>query len=40
VAYISSDTRRNGKWRKLKVEIPDRDLDVVSRKGYYAPDED
>ena len=38
VAYVSSDSRRNGKWRKLKVEIPDRDLDVVSRKGYYAPD--
>jgi Ca-activated chloride channel family protein len=39
VAYISDDPRRNGKWRKLKVEIPDRDFEVVSRKGYYAPDE-
>ena len=39
VAYVSSDPRRNGKWRKLKVEIRDRDLKVVSRKGYYAPEE-
>jgi len=37
VAYVSTDPRHNGKWRKLKVEVPDRDLEVVSRKGYYAP---
>jgi VWFA-related protein len=40
IAYVSTDTRRNGKWRKLKVEIPERDLEVVSRKGYYAPEGD
>jgi Ca-activated chloride channel family protein len=39
VAYVSNDPRRNGKWRKLKVEIRDQDFDVVSRKGYYAPED-
>jgi hypothetical protein len=39
VAYVSNDPRRNGKWRKLNVKIRDQDFDVVSRKGYYAPEE-
>jgi Ca-activated chloride channel family protein len=37
IAYHSTDPRRNGKWRKLRVTVPDDDLEVVSRKGYYAP---
>jgi len=37
IAYTSSDVRRDGKWRKLKVETPGRELTVVTRKGYFAP---
>jgi VWFA-related protein len=38
VAYISSNRRRDGSWRSIEVETPGRRLEVVARKGYYAPD--
>jgi VWFA-related protein len=40
IAYISTDERHNGKWRKIKVSVPDPDLEVITRKGYYAPSRD
>jgi VWFA-related protein len=37
IAYNSSNTKRNGKWRSIDIEIPGQTLEVVTRKGYYAP---
>jgi len=37
IAYVSTDARHNGKWRRLKVSIADPCLEVITRKGYYAP---
>jgi hypothetical protein len=28
---------KDGKFRKIKVEVASRDLKVLTRKGYYAP---
>jgi VWFA-related protein len=39
VAYVSDDPTRDGKWRRIDVLVPDRDLEVITRKGYYAPQE-
>jgi len=36
IAYVSTDEKRNGKWRRIDVETPGRVLEVVTRKGYYA----
>ena len=40
IAYASADPKRNGKWRSIRVETPGRTLEVVTRKGYFAPKED
>ena len=37
LAYSSTNPLRDGKWRSIGVEIPDRELEVVTRRGYYAP---
>jgi len=37
IAYSSSNSVRNGKWREVRVESNRRSLKVVTRKGYYAP---
>ncbi len=39
IAYVSSDQRRDGKWRKIELSVPGTDREVVTRKGYYAPDD-
>jgi len=37
IAYTSSNPARDGKWREVRLTTPGRDLEVVTRKGYYAP---
>jgi Ca-activated chloride channel family protein len=38
LGYVSSNRRRDGKWRRIVVRIPDRTELVVRHKlGYYAP---
>jgi VWFA-related protein len=39
MAYESTNTKRDGRFRKIEVRIPGRpDLKVRTRTGYYAPD--
>jgi len=37
IAYTSTNPKQDGKWRSVEVETPERRLEVVTRKGYYAP---
>lgn len=37
IGYYPSNPARDGSFRKIKVEIKDKDLRVLTRKGYYAP---
>ncbi len=38
MGYVSSNRRRDGKWRRIVVRVPDRtDLQVRHKLGYYAP---
>jgi Ca-activated chloride channel family protein len=38
IGYVSSNTRRDGKWRRIVVRVPDREGMTVRHKiGYYAP---
>ncbi len=38
VGYISSNERRDGKWRRIVVRVPDRKgISVRHKLGYYAP---
>jgi len=37
LGYYPSNSTRDGKFRKIKVETANRDLKVLARKGYYAP---
>ena len=38
VGYVSSNLRRDGKWRRIVVRIPDREgVSVRHKLGYYAP---
>jgi VWFA-related protein len=38
VGYVSSNARRDGKWRRIVVRVPDREGITVRHKlGYYAP---
>ena len=39
LGYYPSNSTRDGKFRKLKVETTDHELKVLTRKGYYAPKE-
>lgn len=39
LGYYPSNSARDGKFRKIKVEMANRDLRVLARKGYYAPKE-
>jgi len=39
IAYVSDDTTRDGKWRKVELTVPGQDYEVVTRKGYYSPEE-
>jgi VWFA-related protein len=38
IGYVSTNPSRDGKWRSISVATPGRTLEVVTRKGYYAPD--
>jgi VWFA-related protein len=37
LGYYSTNTAHDGSFRKLKVESTGKDVDVLSRRGYYAP---
>ena len=37
LGYYPTNSARDGKFRKIKIEIANRDLKVLARKGYYAP---
>jgi VWFA-related protein len=37
LGYYPSNAARDGKFRKIKVEMSNHDLKVLARKGYYAP---
>jgi VWFA-related protein len=37
LGYYSSNSARDGGYRKVKVETTRKDLDVLTRQGYYAP---
>ena len=37
LGYYPTNTTRDGRFRKIKVEATRRDLQLLARKGYYAP---
>ena len=37
LGYVSDDPARDGKFRRLKVEVPSKGLHVRHRAGYFAP---
>jgi len=37
LGYYPTNATRDGTFRKIRVETTDRDLKVLTRKGYYAP---
>jgi VWFA-related protein len=37
VGYYPTNTRKDGYFRKVKVETSNKDYKILSRKGYYAP---
>lgn len=37
VGYYSTNTAHDGSYRKIKVDTGRKDLDVLARRGYYAP---
>ena len=37
LGYYPTNAARDGKFRKIKVETANKDLKVLTRKGYYAP---
>jgi VWFA-related protein len=37
VAYASTNRVHDGKWRTIEVRIPGREVEAITRKGYYAP---
>jgi VWFA-related protein len=37
LGYYPSNNAKDGKFRKIKVDVANRDLKVLTRKGYYAP---
>ena len=37
LGYYPTNPKRDGTFRKIKVEATDKDLKVLARKGYYAP---
>src|SRR6516225_88844 len=36
LGYYSTNTARDGSYRKIRVETTRKDLDVLTRRGYYA----
>ena len=38
VGYVSANRRKDGKWRRIVVRVPDREsIQVRHKLGYYAP---
>jgi VWFA-related protein len=37
IGYSPTNKSRNGSYRKIKVETKDKDYSVLTRRGYYAP---
>ena len=37
IGYLSANTKRDGSYRKIEVRIPEKNLKLNYRKGYYAP---
>ena len=37
LGYYPTNTTKDGKFRKVKVDVANHDLKVLTRKGYYAP---
>ena len=37
LGYHSTNTRRDGKFREIKVKVARKGIEVRARKGYYAP---
>jgi len=37
IGYYPTNTKHDGSYRKIKVEIQQKDMDALARKGYYAP---
>jgi len=37
IGYIPSNKSRDGSYRKIRVELKDKDLSALTRRGYYAP---
>jgi Ca-activated chloride channel family protein len=37
LGYYPTNTARDGKFRKIKIETAPNDLRVLARRGYYAP---
>ncbi len=37
IGYLSSDTRTDGRWRKVDIKVKRPGVKVRSRRGYYAP---
>lgn len=37
LAYSPSDETKDGKYRTIELALPDRDVQIVVRQGYYAP---
>ncbi len=37
IGYLSTNPERDGSYRKVKIEVPERGLKLTYRKGYYAP---
>jgi VWFA-related protein len=37
IAYYSSDTRKDGAWRRVNVKVNLPGVRVIARRGYYAP---
>jgi Ca-activated chloride channel family protein len=37
IGYVSTNTKEDGKYRKIKVEVARKDVKVRARRGYYGP---
>ncbi|MGH9337666.1 MAG: VWA domain-containing protein, partial [Vicinamibacteria bacterium] len=37
LGYVSSNSKRDGKYRKIKVEVDSEDVKIRFRRGYYGP---
>ena len=37
LGYYPTNNTKDGKFRKIKVDMSNHDLKVLARKGYYAP---